>query len=150
MGPAGSPLPPTDASLMPLPVGSELVARQMRGEFPPSRASLRAHSGYQGSSVRCFYLPPTPPLLGFLYSSRSVRFLKDTWETTVSYGTCHSVRCFYWLGFTLRPFFEYLSLYTSPRTSPHFLKIIVLSRVPVPCCTFNVLGDNFSYLNISF
>lgn len=65
---------------------SDLVARQMLPGFPARRPAFAPPR-----SIRkpCSLSLPSPqPLLGFLYSSRSVRFLKDTCGTTVSCGSC--------------------------------------------------------------
>lgn len=71
-------------------LSSDLVARQRLPGSPPHRPCLGAPSVRQGKP--CLQLLPFPlPFPGRLYSSCSVRFLEDTWETTVSCGICQPV-----------------------------------------------------------
>lgn len=119
--PAGSPLArrtPPSCCFQVSPQNS-LPARSAENSLHPVLTFALTRAPREALSAAVTF---PPPLLGFLYSSCSVGFLRDTWETTVSYGICQSMRCFYRLGFALKPFFEYLSLYTSRQDQPTFLK----------------------------
>lgn len=57
---------------------SDVGARQVLREFPSSRPRFRASPVTRESPTCPSYL--SQPLLGLLYPSCSVHFLKDTWE----------------------------------------------------------------------
>lgn len=146
MGPAGRPLP----GRKPPPCcfqASSQISVPASCSFQPAPA-LACPQSPREALAAVFTFPPT--LFGFLYAS-CLRSVKDTWEASGSRGICQSVRRFYgaWVCSEARlwvfePYFTHLV-----RTSPRFLKITVLSEVPVPCRVFNFLeGDRFSYLNI--